>query len=317
MTKGKVLYDPETGELILSDTVTASQLQAGVVNVGGTPNQADPKQVRRILASSLLITAAYRASGSIVTPPVLRSSHIYSELHDQTNRETMADELGVAVGLGLMTRAEQHDLIQGTTQFGRTIAYASADYNDSLATALFIANDNPRAQAEYENIGREAMQIAAKRGGTADPVRLRPLQNDELWKTMKDGGQSKFRTLLPEASALQIGVVTADYSTIIWWAATMSETGRALMTVRNFLLRTPAVDSRNEEFQKLRSDLAQYLKRVAADTKEEFGRPWGLIAMDLLTGNRSEARATFTGPVISLSRVRTIAAAAAGGRQVI
>lgn len=317
VTKGQVLYDSEKGELILSDTVTASQLQAGVVNVGGAPNRADPKQVRRILASSLLLTAAYRASGSIVSPPTLKSSHTYCEVHEQTNRETMADELGVALGLGLMTRAEQNELIQSTTQFGRTIAYASADYNDALATALFLANGSPRAQTEYENIGREAMQIVAARGGAADPVRLRPLQNDNLWKAMKDGGQSKFRTLLPDATPLQIGLVTADYSTIVWWAATMSDTGQALMKVKNFLIRTPGVDSGNQQFQKLRSDLAQHLKHVAVDTKEEFGRPWGLVAMDLLTGNRSEARVTFTGPVISLSRVRPVAAAVAGGGHVI
>ncbi|MFL6415281.1 MAG: hypothetical protein ACJ74Y_06375, partial [Bryobacteraceae bacterium] len=186
--KGKALYDPETGELILSDSATATTLQASVVNVGGKPNQADPKQVRKILASSLLVTAAYRASDLVTTPPSLKSSHVFCEVHERTDRETMADELGVAVGLRLMTRPELNELIQSSSDFGRTIVYASADYSDSLATTLFLENGEPRQVSEYENIGRQAMQVVAMRGGAGDPVRSRPLQDDDLWKKMKDQG---------------------------------------------------------------------------------------------------------------------------------
>jgi hypothetical protein len=50
--------------------------------------------------------------------------------------------------------------------------------------------------------------------------------------------------------------------------------------------------------------LADHLRNVAADTKEEFGRPWGLIATDRLTNCRSSARVAFTGPVISFVRQR-------------
>jgi hypothetical protein len=313
--KGKALYDPETGELILTDSATASRFQAGVMNDGKRPNEANPKQVRNILASSLLITAAYRASDTLVSPPNLKSSHTYCEVHERTDRDTMADELGVAVGLGLMTRSELNDLVKGTPEFGRTLAYASADYNDSLAAALFVENGKPRELTEYEDIGRQAMQVVASRGGMGDPVRLRPLQSDDLWKQMKGQGQSRFRTLVPEASDLQIGAITADYSTIVWWAETMNKTGQALVNVKNFLVKNPGVNPKDADFQKLRSDLAAHLKGVAVDTKEEFGRPWGLIAMDLLTGSRSEARATFTGSVINLTRARPVAIAV--GRQMV
>jgi hypothetical protein len=313
--KGKVLFDPESGELILSDSATATKIQAAAVNVG-RPNHADPNALRKVMASSLLITAAYRASQTLVNSPALKSSHVYCELHDQTSRDTMADELGIAVALGLMTRTELDQCLDGAVQFGRTIAYVSADYNDSLATALFLQNDQPRALTEYEDIGRYAMQAVATRGGVGDPVRLRPLQSDDLWKQMKAAGQSNFHALLPGATDLQVGAVAADFSTITWWADTMSETAQALAKIRNFLGKNPAVDPKNAEFQKVRSDLAQRLERVAAETKEEFGRPWGLIAMDLLTGNRSDAHVTFTGPVISLTKARPIAAAAAG-RQMI
>lgn len=304
--KGKILFDPETGSLVISDTATATRLQAAVVNVGGSPNQADPGQLRQVLASSLLITAAYRASGCVVTPPSLKSSHTYCEIHGQTNRETMCDELDVAVGLNLMTRSEQDERTKGIDVFGRTIAFASTDYNDSVATALFVENDIPRTLKEYEDIGRTAMQMIAQRREGPNRVRLRPLQDDDLWKSMKEGGQSRFRTLLPDATPLQLGVITADYSTIVWWAKTMNETGQKLMKVRDFLAKHPNVSPRNDELQKLRAALAQQLRNVAADTKEEFGRPWGLIAMDLLSGGRSEARVTFTGSIVNLSRSRTV-----------
>jgi hypothetical protein len=181
---------------------------------------------------------------------------------------------------------------------------------------LFVQNEQPRALTEYEDIGRYAMQAVARGAGAGDPIRLRPLQNDDLWKQMKAAGQSKFHALLPGATDLQIGTVAADFSTITWWAETMSETAQALANIRNFLVKNPGVDPKNAEFQKLRSDLAKRLERVAAETKEEFGRPWGLIAMDLLTGKRSDAHVTFTGPVISLTKARPIAAAAPG-RQMI
>jgi hypothetical protein len=313
--KGQVLFDPDTGDLVLSDSATASQLQVAVLNAG-KPNAANPSQVRRILASSLLITAAYRASDALVTPPNLKSSHTYCEVHEQTDRETMANELGVAVGLRLMTRDECNAMLNGVTDFGRTLAYASADYNDSLATALFLQNGAPREQTEYEDIGRQAMQLVAGiAGGSGNPVRLRPLQNDDLWRQMKGQGQAKFRTLLPDASALQIGAITADYSTIMWWAKTMNETGQALVKVKNFLLRNPGVSPNDGTFQKLRSGLAQQLKSVGADMREEFGHPWGLIAMDLLIGSRSEARVTFAGAKVNLMRARPIAVGA--GRQMV
>ena len=296
--KGVVMYDGDTGQLVMTDTASASKMQAGVLNVGGKPNHADPAQMRTILASSFLITATYRAAGCVVTPPTLKSSQIFSELHARTNRQTMQDELDTAVGLGLMSAAEQNELIASTNDFGRTIVYAHADYDDTLTAALFLMNGGaPRSIAEYEMIGRTAMQIVI-RDDAVDPSRLQPLQNDDLWRRMNQSGQPGFLQIFPKLNHLQLGAITADYSTIVWWSKTMAATAEKLAR-----LRQSANDAAASK--ELRADLANHLRSIAADTRDEFGRPWGLIAMDMASGNKSAASVVFTGPVISWAKQRT------------
>jgi hypothetical protein len=52
------------------------------------------------------------------------------------------------------------------------------------------------------------------------------------------------------------------------------------------------------------------LADVAANTKEEFGRPWGLVAMDLATARQADGSITITGPRLALSTERAKAVAA-------
>jgi hypothetical protein len=63
-------------------------------------------------------------------------------------------------------------------------------------------------------------------------------------------------------------------------------------------------------FQKLRAGLAKHLKEVAANTREEFGQPWGMVAMDLVSGRRADARIRITGSRLALSAERPMAIAA-------
>ena len=295
--KGVVMYDDDSGQLVLTDSASASKMQAGVINVGGKPNHADPAQLRSVLASSFLITATYRAAGCVIGPPALKSSQIFSELHASTNRQTMQDELDTAVGLGLMTAAEKNELIAAASDFGRTIVYAHADYDDALTAALFLNSGAPRSIGEYETIGRTAMQIVIH-DDTVDPSRLQPLQNDDLWRRMKQSGPTAFRQIFPSLDSSKLGAITADYLTIVWWAKTMAATAEKLARIRQFA--TDATASKQ-----LRADLANHLRSVAADTRDEFGRPWGLIAMDIASGNKSAASVVFTGPVISWAKQRT------------
>jgi hypothetical protein len=67
--KGTVLFDPASGELTISDSAAATKFQTGALNVGGKPNRADPKQLRKALARYFLITASYRVPNASYRRP--------------------------------------------------------------------------------------------------------------------------------------------------------------------------------------------------------------------------------------------------------
>jgi len=101
-----------------------------------------------------------------------------------------------------------------------------------------------------------------------------------------------------------IGAITADYSVIQWWADAMHKTAQQLASMR--LLAAESTD-----FQAQRQSLANYLRTVAANTREEFGQPWGLIAMYRLVGRTAGAKLIVSGPRLVLNK-RTEPAAAIG-----
>jgi hypothetical protein len=61
---------PSTGELVIADQATASLIRTSAVNFGVVENK-----LREVMAERLLITAAYRGSRTVVSPPQLFSSH--------------------------------------------------------------------------------------------------------------------------------------------------------------------------------------------------------------------------------------------------
>ena len=80
--------------------------------------------------------------------------------------------------------------------------------------------------------------------------------------------------------------------------------GERLAEIREFLRKNPGIDPENNSFKSLRRSLAEQLKDVARRTRSEFGDPWGLVAMDLLTNKKASAKAQLTGPRIALARER-------------
>src|SRR6185437_1276971 len=55
--EGKTLYEADTGALVMSDTATAQRIQTTQINFG-----ADADKLRKVLAESFLITAAYQSA---------------------------------------------------------------------------------------------------------------------------------------------------------------------------------------------------------------------------------------------------------------
>jgi hypothetical protein len=298
--KGTVQYEPESGELVIADKATASRIRASAVNFA-----ADGEKLRRVLAESVLITAAYRCSGLAAGAPQLHILHSYFELHTRTGRQTLKDSLDVAEALGLIRRGEKEGVLGGSDEFGRTMLYAETRYGDALATALFLDGARPRSREEYERAGRRALLLLVQEDDP-DSYRRLPAVDDGLWGRMKSSGQPGFRLLDPlrGLSGPQLGAVTADFSVIVWWAEAMEGMAARLAEIRRYLADNPGVDAENNTFKSLRRKLAERLKNVAKDTKEQFSDPWGLVAMDLASGQRAPAKVQVTGAHLSFTRER-------------
>jgi hypothetical protein len=300
--KGSVLTDPASGEIVITDTATANQV-SGAINF-----LANPDKLRKVLAQSFLITAAYGCSGLIAHPPSLKASYWHFDEHAQANRATMAANLNVLSTMGLISEAQEEQSLALGTDFGRSTFYLTTNYDDALSQGLFLRNDGqPRARSEYEQIGRNAMELLIQPGGE-DEYRLRPLKNDAIWQQVKTTGGTAgnlaqvFPDLSPDS---QIPIIAGDYVLIAWWATTMANMGQSLSAAKRFVTADPPPASGSPAFEKVQADLWHQMADVARDTHDRFSDPWGLLAMDLASGQKSVASARIMSSGLTLAVERT------------
>ena len=287
---GTVLAEAATGALVFTDHVTADRVRSAQVNYG-----ADTSKLRRVLAESFLITAAYRGTQEAAGGLSLASSHTFFELKNNTTRQDMLRSLRIGTALGLWSQ-QTAELPRDAGDFGRTSVHVRTDYDDALTASLFLdAAGEAYPQESYERAGRVALQLLVAEGDP-DAVRRKPTVDDDLWARMSVSGQPGFRQLFPDLPAPLLGAIIADYSTIVWWAGAMAGAARRLAAMRRFSLQNPAVSPQDSQFQALRNDLASHLEKVAATTREEFGQPWGLVAMNEVSGRRAPASILILGP---------------------
>ena len=279
---GTVTFMPSTGDLVIVDQASASRIQSSAIHFG-----ADEDRLRHVMAESFLITAAYRGSKSVISPPQLSSSHLYFKIDDRTSRDDMRSYAAVAPALSLSAP----NIPSGVADFGRTSVFAEARYDDDLARALFLqADGTPRSRTDYESAGRRAIAMLVLPDGD-DAFRRRPALDDALWNQMKDLGQPGFGQIFPE---LQAAVIGADYTAIQWWAGSMRGTAEIL--------------ARMDTSTAGRQDLANHLRDVASKAHVQFGAPWGLVAMFLVSA-RSETSLHITGPRFVYATTRPLGAA--------
>ena len=298
--KGRMMFEPATGELIITDTATASRIAASTLNFA-----ADGEKLRKVLAESVLLTVAYQCSKLVTHQPTLRVSHSYFELHTKTDRTILKNNLDVFEALGLMNKIQKDKTLATATQFGRTTFYAETGYDDAAASDLFLKNGTPRSQEEYERAGRRALALLVQTG-EEDEFRRLPASDDNLWKEMSDQGQPNFRFIpqLKQLDPVALRVVTVDYTVVKWWAESMAKMSERLAEMRQFLTDNPQIDPGNKTFTALRNKLASGLKAVASNTRSEFGDPWGLVAMDQVSGGKADAKALLMGPSLAVFRER-------------
>jgi hypothetical protein len=296
--KGTVLADPVSGQVVITDGATATRV-AGAENF-----LADADKLRKVLAQSFLMTTAYRCSGLIAHPPSLKVSYWHFAEHAQTDHATMAEALHVLRGMGLISAAQEQDSLTQTGNLGRSTFYLNTDYDDALSQSLFLsANGQPRPPEEYEQIGRNALQLLIQ-PGSEDAYRLRALQDDAIWQRVKATGGTAvnlaqvFPDLRPD---LQIPIIAGDYVLIEWWATTMAHMAQSLSSAKRSFSQQPPIARDSPAFKSVQTDLWHQMAEVASNTHDRFSDPWGLLAMDLASGQQAVASARIVSSGLSLS----------------
>jgi len=268
---------------------------------------ADPDKLRKVLAQSFLITAAYRCSGLIAHGPSLKASYWHFAAHAKTNRQTMAAYLDALHALGLVSETQKEESLSNLNDFGRSTFYVGTDYDDVLSQSLYLRpDDQPRGIEEYEQIGRQALRQLLHPGD--DDYRLRSLENDTIWQQVKATGGTlvNLAPLFPDLRPdTQIPIIAGDYLLIEWWASTMSRLAVTLSAAKRFFSQKPAPASDSPAFQKVQGDLWRRMADVASNTHDRFADPWGLVAMDLASGQHSVASARVVSPGLTLKVERS------------
>ena len=299
--QGTVLADPASGEIVITDSATATRI-SGSINF-----LADSDKLRKVLAQSFLITAAYRCSGLVAHAPSLKVSYWHFAEHAKTDRSTMAADLNVLRSMGLISAAQIQQNLTPAGDFGRSTFHLNTDYDDGLSQSLFIGSDGqPRAIEEYEQIGRNALRQLIQ-PGSDDEFRLRGL-DDAVWPQMKATGSTvvNLAPIFPDLRQdSQIPIIAGDYVLIEWWATTMARMAQSLSAAKSFFSQTPPPAPSGAAFQKVQADLWKQMADVARNTHDRFSDPWGMLAMDLASGQQSVASGQIVSPSLTLRVERT------------
>lgn len=289
ITQGKVGWDRTTGELAITDEVTASRIGISALNLA-----TDSKKLRHVLAQQFLITAAYSAVANVLDiGPRLSAAQSYFDMKSDAGAGDMRKDVLLAAALGLSSQSDALERVpQHVNHFGPTTVYAEAGYDNKAFYAVFLDRGRLRDPSEYTSAARRAITFVV-RPGDPDEARLLMATDDQLFTDLcKIGNPSsvEFKTVLsnrgiPPAVVPLVGV---DYLNVCFFRDALSSSARALLAIQQFLERNPHTDPGNHNFKELAAALSKHLGQVAQRATEDFGGPWGFSAMTLLRRSMSQ-----------------------------
>jgi hypothetical protein len=88
-------------------------------------------------------------------------------------------------------------------------------------------------------------------------------------------------------SDVALGAIDTDYTFIAWWSSAMRGMSVALANLNAYLAKNPTWDPEDNTFKKLRLSLDNAMAAVDRRVKNEFSEPFGLLAMDLASGQNA------------------------------
>ncbi|MCC6130402.1 MAG: hypothetical protein IT186_10780 [Acidobacteria bacterium] len=279
--EGSVLVEPESGEVIICDKVTASRISGTLL-----PYAAEAHTVRKLLNSSFVMSATLMALHERLQPGLkLEAALNYFELHSRTCRQTMKDNLDAVEALDLITRPKAHQLLGNSLdEFGRSLMLLNLALDPQQCRELFLdSTGRPLPDTYYESAGCKALQLLVQPG---DPDDFR-LQLVAHWKQARSLGnpnsiaQAAWGSWFPKTpdGLRQARLIAADYQLIAWWATAMADAAESLVAFLSFLDKHPGISWQDNSFKKA---LATFSKSLAAAAKlskpDLFANPWGFVA---------------------------------------
>lgn len=285
---GTVIVDHETGDLLITDEITAKK-----ITIETRPHDAVPTKLRKVLMQSMVLTAAYHASG-VQKIVGFSGAMSYFEQRASARKQDVSNYLDNFVSVGLIPPARKGSVLTGAFA-GPASVFLELTFDDAAFRAMFIdPSDKPFSGDSYEASGRDALARLVQKGDENDFRRV-PMLDDALWKTMTSLGQFSMRGAMPPAlqSDPQFLLVAQDFVVIRWWAAAMTEASKRVADMRQFLADAGADAESlkdNHDFKKKRADLEKALAEVVSNSQPDIPDAWGLVAMDTAARRKAAAR---------------------------
>src|SRR5262245_12555849 len=290
--EGTVTFDPASGSLVALDKVSAQRI--GVMT--RPLKSEDAEKLHRLLLESLMVTAAYQASGVLGASTVsLTAEQSYVEQHGRTKRQDLEDDYTALIALGLCDAAERDARLAAATEFGSSIFTVQNRFDSAACNALFLnASGQPRPMGDYEAIARHAFLSLLPAGDSTRAFRRIALESDAMWNRVRELGGA-IDSSLPDSirrDALRLAIVRGDVLTIVWWATAMRKAATELVAMRTFLGgRDAATLVSNDDFAKAREKLTRALAGVVTTSEARFDDPWHLLAMDAAAARKGALEA--------------------------
>ena len=282
----KIIDDPVTGDLTIADSATGTQIQAIVE----PPKRQE--RVRQAMFESLMVTAAYKASGAVEAFN-LTSQSFHFALNQSTNAGVMTDYLNWLVALDLITASEKQQLLGSLTSQAFSTCLLRTEFTDAQCRSMFFDEQgNLRPEAYYLDCGRRAlMALLNDKVGPFDQYRYALL--DQQWQqALETGASPQLAQVAGITSANSnyqaiLSQLIGDVYDITWWASGMVDAGNQLQTMIQFLAgRDPGSLKNDPAFDTERADLQKRMAKVIGSSKTRFEEPWGMVSLFWAAGSQ-------------------------------
>jgi hypothetical protein len=306
LKNGRLIVDRETGAITIADQETADRIEFTSDNFA-----KDSGKLRKVLASSVTMTAGYTVGGIIPPQPTFSASCWSFEFHQATNRQNIQHYLHIVQALQLMPAATADAKLASVSivpddKLGPSTLHVDSEYAGGAFEGMFLqgvpGNKQPRTQDDYENIGRAALASLLP-AEDINIERRRPLIDLAVWQAIRAVGSAPgIKQKLKDFGIVDdfVGtLIVDDYLLISWWAGAMSAAAKALADLLQFLKGSPKPDPQDNTFKKTRKALDDAMASVSKDAKPSFGEPWGLLVMAQASGLKDSTTATMFSPRIS------------------